>query len=288
MAAPASGGDEPATAPGSAPGPESANGNGAALFARYAYPPNELGYCGPGDGRDLLEYVSAAADVTGEAAELDMVGRARAFDGASPYLEYLATIAGAESIMDQRVVEAYWVGNDLLREGDAVNFAGVVRAAFASQLGADWPALAPDVAPHPLPHHSFHVFTIYPWVGVLRRTGADAALGVLDRCRIRWGRVETVDGDAVDVQCQPLTWDGATLRLGTPRLERARLASAGHSLAAGVRRGKWVSLHWDWVCDELSAAQLAALIDATDRQLTITNRATCRGRCTPSSASVTG
>ncbi len=284
MAAPAASSDDPSTAPGSVPAGETPNAAGAAMFARYAYPPNELGYCGPGDGRDLLEYVSAAADVNGRAAELDMAGRARAFDGASPYLEYLATIAGAESIMDHRVVEAYWVGNDLLRASEATTFAGAVRAAFAGQLGADWPALAPDVTPHPLPHHSFHVFTIYPWVGVLRRTGADAALSVLDRCRIRWGLVEAVDGDAVDVQCQPLTWDGATLRLGALRQERARLASSGRSLAAGVRRGTWVSLHWDWVCDELSAAQLAALIDATERQLSITNRATSRSSA--SSASV--
>ncbi|MGW1020020.1 DUF6390 family protein, partial [Streptomyces niveus] len=27
---------------------------GAVLFARYAYPPNELGYCGPADSAALL------------------------------------------------------------------------------------------------------------------------------------------------------------------------------------------------------------------------------------------
>ncbi len=246
------------------------------MFARYAYPPNELGYCGPGDGRDLLEFASTAADVTGAAPQLDMAGRARAFDGAWPYLEYLASLAGTESIMDRRVVEAYWVGNELLQDGDAAGFAGAIRTAFASQYGADWPALAPGVTPHPLPNHSFHVFAIYPWVGVLRRTGADAALEVLDRCRIRWGRVDAVDGDAVDVQCQPLTWNGTLLRLGAPRLERARLASDGRSLATAARPGSWVSLHWDWVCDGLSGAQLEALIEVTDRQLAITNRPTHR------------
>ena len=256
-------------------GGQSSTGSGAAMFARYAYPPNELGYCGPGDGQDLLEFAHAATDLGDPVTDLDMARRARAFDGAWPYLEYLATVAGTDSIMDRRVVEAYWVGNDLLRRGDAATFAGAVRTAFASQLGADWPALAPDVTPHPLPHHSFHVFTIYPWIGVLRRTGANAALEVLDRCRIRWGRVDAVDGDRVHVQCQPLTWDGALLRLGAPRPEQARLASDGRSLATAVRSGDWVSLHWDWVCDELDDAQLAALIDATDRQLAITNRNNC-------------
>jgi hypothetical protein len=201
-----------------------------------------------------------------------MASRAEAFDGAWPYLQYLARIAGADSIMDRLVVEAYWVGNDLLRGGNAATFGSAVRTAFAGQLGADWTALAPEVTPSPLPHHSFHVFTIYPWVGVLRRTGADTALEVLDRCRIRWGRVDAVDGDTADVQCRPLTWDGRLLRLGAPRPERARLASQGRSLATAVRPGSWVSLHWDWVCDELNDAQLTSLIEATDRQLTITNR----------------
>ncbi len=30
--------------------------SGAQLFARYAYPPNELGYCGPNDAAPLLEH----------------------------------------------------------------------------------------------------------------------------------------------------------------------------------------------------------------------------------------
>ena len=32
---------------------------GPLLFARYAYPPNERGYCGPADSRALLEYGAA-------------------------------------------------------------------------------------------------------------------------------------------------------------------------------------------------------------------------------------
>lgn len=251
---------------------ETATGAGATMFARYAYPPNELGYCGPGDGRDLLDFANAANDLAAPPVQLNMARRARAFDGAWPYLKYLATVAGADSVMDRRVVEAYWLGNDLLHAGDAASFSETVRNAFATQPGADWPALAPTVSPRPLPHHSFHVFTIYPWVGVLRRTGAAAALEVLDRCRIRWGRVDSVDGDAVQVQCQPLTWNGSVLRLGAPRPERARLADQGRSLASPVRPGSWVSLHWDWVCDELTEGQLEALIDVTARQLAITNR----------------
>jgi hypothetical protein len=245
---------------------------GEAMFARFAYPPNVLGYCGSGDGHELLEFAAGAADPAVPAdPQIDMAQRATAFDGAWPYLEHLAMVAGTDSEMDERVVEAYWVGNDLLDCGDQTSFATVVRNAFGNQHGADLESL--DVSPGPVAHHSFHVFAIYPWVGVLRRTGAQQALEVLDRCRIRWGRVDSVDGDQVQVQYRPLTWDGLRLRLGAPRPERARLAADGRSLTSAVRPGEWVALHWDWVCDRLSPTQLTALRRFTAQQLAITNRA---------------
>ena len=38
------------------------SGRGAVLFARYAYPPNELGYCGPDDAAAILR-PGATADI---------------------------------------------------------------------------------------------------------------------------------------------------------------------------------------------------------------------------------
>jgi len=54
--------------------------SGALLFARYAYPPNELGYCGPAGASALLR-----SDLPGEIAR-----RARGFEGAWAYLSYLS------------------------------------------------------------------------------------------------------------------------------------------------------------------------------------------------------
>ncbi len=190
------------------------------------------------------------------------------FDGAWPYLEHLARMAGAASMMDPYVVEAYWVGNDLLEATDPTDFAELVMRSFAGHSGADWGALAGEHTARPVPHHSFHVFAIYPWVNILRLTGAAGALELLDRCRIRWGRVESIGNGTVVVQCQPLTWTGSVLRLGASRPEGAKLATGGQPL----HPGQWVSLHWDWVCDLLSATQLTALSDFTVRQLAITNR----------------
>ena len=78
------------------------------LFGRYAYPPNELGYCGPDAHAQLLEQVAARAD------DGDLRRLVRGFDGAWPYLELIAGAAGIGDPLDARVVEAYWVGNELL------------------------------------------------------------------------------------------------------------------------------------------------------------------------------
>ena len=51
---------------------------GAEMFARYAYAPNQLGYCGPHDSRLL----------TGSREEIEKA--ARQFTGAWPYLEVLS------------------------------------------------------------------------------------------------------------------------------------------------------------------------------------------------------
>lgn len=239
---------------------------GEVLFARYAYPPNALGYCGTGDGREWLRIADGVMPITEPIAE-----RARSFDGAWPYLGFLASVAGVRDPLDEAVTRAYWVGTDLLDRVDPAGFATFARRAFADQRGADWSCLAGG-SPNPLPHHSFHVFAVYPWVGVLRRTGAPKALDVLDRCRIRWGTVESVDGDLARVRTRPLTWDGSVIGIGEPMTQTVRWADRGRSLLARMAVGDVVSLHWEWVCDVLTPAERNILEELTLRQLEITNR----------------
>ena len=102
-----------------------------------------------------------------------------------------------------------------------------------------------------VPHHSFTVLCVYPWVGMLddarRRT---QAMIVLDRCRIRWGQVRTVSADKVTAESQSLVWAGGRLaprsagrRDGTPGYRRPRVVGAdrrgrlgGAALGLGLRR----------------------------------------------------
>ena len=239
--------------------------SGALLFSRYASPPNQLGYCGPADSRALLEYGAAAVVDSG------LTQLARAFSGAWPYLELLARATGIADPLDRRVVEAYWVGNDLLDRVDMATFGNALVDRFRRRAGSGWDHLAQAVPAGAVPHHSFHVFGVYPWVGLLRAGASGHPLHVLDRCRVRWGRVVASHGEDVVVRYRPLTWDGARLELGSPTTETAVTATGGLGFVTGLRPGDWVSLHWGWVCDRLGPRQLAALRERTLRQLAITN-----------------
>lgn len=241
---------------------------GDVLFARYAFPPNELGYCGPDDPGVLLRHATTAPVPAAE-----ITRRARRFDGAWVYLDLIAAAAGIADPMDARVVEAYWLGNDLLDAVDPAAFLATLRDRFADQLTGPaarrWRSMPPG---HAAAHHSFHVFAVYPWTGLLPARGG-VALSILDNCRIRWGTVVAVTGDRLRVRSRPLTWAGGRLALGAERVESVRWSAGGYGPRPAPAPGEIVSCHWDWVCDRLTPAQAERLAAHTVHQLDAANSA---------------
>jgi uncharacterized protein DUF6390 len=237
---------------------------GALMFARFAYPPNDLGYCGPDASAELLERVHAGAGGP------RLRALAQAFGGAWPYLELIAGANAIADPLDAQVVEAYWVGNGLLDRVRPRVLADSLVTRFGSQVRDRDRLLAP-LGGGAVPHHGFHVFGVYPWVGLLRAGRVDEPLAVLDRCRIRWGFVESVADDEAIVTSRPLRWTGARLELGVPRQERVIVGRRGYHLTSGLNAGDWCALHWDWACQRLTARQLRALRGYTRRQLAAVN-----------------
>jgi hypothetical protein len=237
---------------------------GLAMFARYAFPPNERGYCGPDDhGYGLRNAATATPD--------DVANLAQKFSGAWPYLEFIAGETGNRDPLDRSVTEAYWLGFGVIDDIDLAANGAALIGRLGPQAGWTLDHLDGAIDAGARPHHGFHVFEVYPWTGLLS-TGRPEPLRILDQCRIRWGRVVSVDTDTVVVRSRPLTWDGDTLGLGSPRLESVRLEEGGLSLRTIPEPGEWVALHWDWLCDRLSPTHLDALRRSTRRQLETTNR----------------
>jgi len=233
---------------------------GQALFARYAFPPNKLGYCGPSDPDVLLR-----ADNPTEVA-----AHAREFDGAWPYLRSIAGAVGTADPLEVDVVRSYWVGGPLLNRVDPAALLGQLRTAFTGQVTGLLAELTRPAGV--LAHHSFHVFVVYPWVRFLDRDPI-TALRVLQNCRIRLGTVQSVEDEHVEMLSRHLTYYSGALALGEPIAERVRWSMDGVSLIGAPASGDTVSAHWDWVCDTLTDAESAALTDATEMTLDLVNAA---------------
>ncbi len=240
--------------------------NGPQMFARYAYPPNALGYCGPQDSDALLHY--GAAGVT----DPGLIELARGFAGAWPYLELIAMGSHISDPLDRRVVEAYWIGSPLLDTIGVTDIGNSMEERFRARTGLQFSNLIDGVEAGGVPHHNFHVFEISPWLGLMRdNRKTSTAVRQLDRCRIRWGRLVSVNGDHATVSFRPLEWDGFALLLGEPQVETARTSVSGTGFLDDLADGDVVSLHWDWVCDRLTPAQLKQLQHYTRCHLDIAN-----------------
>ena len=240
--------------------------SGPVLFARYAYGPNRLGYCGPDAVAELIGEGTTGGD------ERALRELARGFEGAWPYLELIARSTGIADPLDRRVVEAYWLGNDLLGAVRPADLEASLDARFRPRLRADgWRWLGGKPGRGAVPVHAFHVLDVFPRVGLLRSGSVDRVLEVIDSCRIRWGRVLERDGDALVASVVPLELREGRLALGPPRPERIEAWQDGAAFVTGVEPGDVVSVHWTFACDRLSPGQLRRLIAWTRHEIRLAN-----------------
>jgi hypothetical protein len=198
---------------------------------------------------------------------------ARGFEGAFPYLRLIADENGIEDALDPRVVEAYWLGNDLTRRVTRQALHRDVDDRFRERMPAgEWRWLEEAVGAGARPIHAFHVLQVFPRSGLLRG-GGPPILDTMDACRIRWGTVVAAHGDQLLVSAPRLEMRNGILAIGPARPETVTgwLDGSGRVLG-GVSPGHPSSLHWGWACDRLSAAQHQRLIGWTEAALARANQ----------------
>lgn len=248
---------------GTPSGPQRSTGvlDGPQFFARYAFMPNRLGYCGCDDNRALFDY--CLSGVT-DGGLRDLLAK---FSGALPYLRLLAACNDSADPFDARVVEAYWLGNDLLQRVEARALYDTLEAGVKGQMRPRDLALVLDKAgagAHP--HHSFHVLEVCP------RKGWPYALSFMDNCRISWGNVLTVESSTLVVEVSPLLIVGHQLALGPVERRVVNRAYDGRGFVDAVQPGDRVSLHWNWTCQVLTPRQAASLDYWTRYHLELANK----------------
>ena len=193
----------------------------------------------------------------------------RRFTGALPYLRLIARANGIADPFDSRVVEAYWIGNELLEQVEVRQLYDSLAERFGKQLegrAREWVlGKAPAGA---RPHHNFHVFDIHSRVGEVEHT-----LETMDQCRISSGKVLAVEGAELVVERQPLILVEGKLALGPPQRDAGGPAGRMRTaLPMPPPPGDWVALHWGWVCEVITPHQAGHLAHYTRYHLALANQ----------------
>src|SRR6476661_11111120 len=129
---------------------------GQVRFIRYAFMPNQLRYCGGDDNRTIFQY---GVEQTVDDGLRPLLKK---FTGALPYLQLIARSNGIADPFDDRVVEAYWIGNELLDGVEVRRLYDSLKERFGKQLSPRMLEMVAGKAPAGAhPHHSFHVFDVH-------------------------------------------------------------------------------------------------------------------------------
>ena len=234
--------------------------DGALLAARYAFMPNKRRYCGGDKNSEIFGYVCENESDQG------LKNILMEFETMYPYLKLIAEANKIFNPFNYRVVEAYWLGNELLEN---VSLNGLYRhlvdeqkmkKKFKSEL---MEKIFGKIGLGAKPHHSWHVFNIP------KRTGhypVEHTLETMNNCRIGWGEVVEIDKQAENqqsdligkmrVRFQPLVIENNKVKLGELTEQGFWSEANGKAFVRNPKIGDLVSLHWGWVCDLLSKEQV--------------------------------
>jgi len=236
--------------------------DGTVKFARYAFMPNKLGYCGGDDNRTLFEYCAAQHTDPG------LVVILQKFEAAYPYLKLIASSNNIADPFDARVVEAYWLGNELLDRVEIARFYNSLRERFGKRLDNKTLSLLLSKAPvGARPFHSFHVFDVHSRTGALTH-----GLETMEKCRIGWGQVKSIENGSLIVEHRPLVLEKGKLKLGEMATKKVQRQLGHTGFIKDCQVGDWISTHWDWACEKLTTAQVLNLEKYTRYHLILANQ----------------
>lgn len=222
--------------------------DGIARCAKYAFGPNRLHYCGPDKS------------ITELGAEFFL----RQFKTLYPYLRQIAAANNIQDPFNARVVEAYWLGNELLENvgrKKLYNFLLDDLAMKKKMKIKEWHWLETKLNQNALPHHSFHVLNLW-------RQKVEA----LSECCVNAGEVISISGPEIKVRTEVIIYEKGKL-IFSPSREKilTRQLEAEYEIEQ-LQPGQIISFHWDLPCEVISKKQATALKKYTLQNLALANQ----------------
>lgn len=222
--------------------------NGLKLALLYSHIPNERGFCGPQEKKiiDLLY-----GFLVGENSEEEAVRKHLSeFVGAFSYYKLIAAKNNIKDPFDEKVVEAYWVGNKLLEKVTSSDIKEMIEREFVGEGKLSRKQAQELINKIPFgvkAHHSTHVFHVGSVTGRIVLRGQ-----LLDLCRVCFGVVGEVKEKRLEVFYKPAVITKETKGLGSYKKDYVR---RDIKVMPKVRGGDTISFHWQEACQVLSAEQ---------------------------------
>ncbi len=156
------------------------------LASLFSYSPNHRGYCGRDSAGDAFTQCITEGKCDTVPQEL------KHFIVLYPYLKTIATLTNLQPF-DHKVVEAYWMGNELLDDIPKHGYEILLKE-FKKQGVPPWlvDSLKKKKPKKFIPNHLFQVLH----VGVGQASGSvPFNINSVNSCMIRWGQIVAVTAD---------------------------------------------------------------------------------------------
>jgi len=220
--------------------------------AKYAFMPNKLTYCG-GTKQDFL-FESVVSNLRHQ----ELPSALAEFETMFPYLKTIAQANFLSDPFSEEVVEAYWLGNELLQNVSQKNFYNHLTENL--KLKKKLPVsqffkIERMVKNGFSPHHNFHVLNV--WLAG-KAVGNSAFDKIFDNCRIGFGQVLMIKENSLLAESDEIYFKGDKLAI-RPKQKEIVYKIFNESFAPEVKIGDWVSVHWNFVCEIITSKQLANL-----------------------------
>lgn len=239
--------------------------DGILRCSRYSFGPNRLHYCGPDANKEFKELIEKDGDDFGLSHLL------RQFKTLFPYLRKIAEANNIADSFDDRVVEAYWLGNGLLENIEKNNLYKFLidDLKVKDKLKTkEFHWLEEKIKQGAVPHHSFHVFNIWGQEG---HQDSLTELQRMDECRISSGIVTAVKGSEIVVSTEPLIYAGGKFALGSEAPKSlTRQLEAEYDIEQ-IKPGQIVSIHWSVPCEVITPKQAETLRKYTLKNIAFAN-----------------
>lgn len=207
--------------------------SGLLLFCQHAYPASLKGTCGQNNLEALRNFIQ-----TGQQPK-NIRQMLLGFPGAIKNLKRLSRQSGIKDIFDYRLVEAYWLGNNLLDK-------------------------------FPKNKRPFHLASLLQTLKTALKKDLPRTVKLLESCHIGYGQVLKIEkpisqkqkiGKAAIIEYNPLGSRKKTIIFQKDKIKKVNF------IDPRIKKNDCVSLHHNYICSVLTEKQLIQLAGHTLLQL---------------------